>query len=129
MDLERQRGAQPKVTGSQVIQIKKAEAKVSSAEEQALQCAGNRLLFTIGRANPESLKESLGGPPIVTEQGNPGIYVQIDEWLSLYKGNIYVVDEVTGRMYLQKGSISCGSQRQLATVLPGSRIECVPTYS
>ena len=41
--------------------------------------------------------------PIVTEQGNPGIYVQIDEWLPLYKGNIYVVDEVTGRMYLAKG--------------------------
>ena len=37
------------------------------------------------------------------EQGNPGIYVQIDEWLPLYKGNIYVVDEVTGRMYLSKG--------------------------
>ena len=41
--------------------------------------------------------------PIVTEQGNPGIYVQIDEWVPLYKGNIYVVDEVTGRMYLSKG--------------------------
>ena len=41
--------------------------------------------------------------PIVTEQGNPGIYVQIDEWLPLYKGNIYVVDEITGRMYLLKG--------------------------
>ena len=43
------------------------------------------------------------GAPIVTEQGNPGIYVQIDEWLPLYKGNIYVVDEVTGRMYLANG--------------------------
>ena len=31
----------------------------------------------------------------MTEQGNPGIYIQIDEWLPLYKGNIYVVDEVT----------------------------------
>ena len=39
----------------------------------------------------------------MTEQGNPGIYVQIDEWLPLYKGNIYVVDELTGRMYLAKG--------------------------
>ena len=39
----------------------------------------------------------------MTEQGNPGIYVQIDEWLPLYKGNIYVVDEVTDRMYLSKG--------------------------
>ena len=39
----------------------------------------------------------------MTEQGNPGIYVQIDEWLPLYKGNVYVVDEVTGQMYLSKG--------------------------
>ena len=39
----------------------------------------------------------------MTEQGNPGIYVQIDEWLPLYKGNVYVVDEITGRMYLAKG--------------------------
>ena len=39
----------------------------------------------------------------MTEQGNPGIYVQIDERLPLYKGNIYVVDEITGRMYLSKG--------------------------
>ena len=29
--------------------------------------------------------------PMVTEQGNPAIYVQIDELLPLYKGNIYVV--------------------------------------
>ena len=29
--------------------------------------------------------------------------MQIDEWLPLYKGNIYVVDEITGRMYLKKG--------------------------
>ena len=29
--------------------------------------------------------------------------MQIDEWLPLYKGNIYIVYEVTGRMYLAKG--------------------------
>ena len=28
---------------------------------------------------------------------------KIDEWLPLYKGNVYVVDEITGRMYLKKG--------------------------
>ena len=39
----------------------------------------------------------------MTEQENPGIYVQIDEWLPLYKGKIYVVDEINGRMYLSKG--------------------------
>ena len=41
--------------------------------------------------------------PIVTEQGNPGIYVQIDEWLPLYKGNLYILDEIMGIMYLSKG--------------------------
>ena len=29
--------------------------------------------------------------------------MQIDEWLPLYKGNTYVVDEVTGQMYVSKG--------------------------
>ena len=47
----------------------------------------------------------------MTEQGNPGIYVQIDEWLPLYKGNIYVVDEVLAECIFQKGSTSCGLQR------------------
>ena len=27
----------------------------------------------------------------------------MNEWLPLYKGNIYIVDEVTGQMYLSKG--------------------------
>ena len=43
--------------------------------------------------------------PIQTEQGNPGIYVQIDEWRERYGGNVYVVDEVTGRMYIMKGDL------------------------
>ena len=41
--------------------------------------------------------------PVEMEQGNPGIFVQIDELISPYKGNIYMVDEVTGRMHLSKG--------------------------
>ena len=40
--------------------------------------------------------------PIQTEQGNPGVYVQIDEWQERYGGNVYVVDEVTGRIYVMK---------------------------
>ena len=63
VDLERQRGARPKVTGSQVIQTKKGEAKVSSAEEQALQVR-ERIFIYHWEANPGSLKESLGGPPL-----------------------------------------------------------------
>ena len=102
VDLERQRGARPKVTGSQVIQTKKVEAKVSSAEEQALQVWGTDFYLPLG-GQPRISERKSWRAPIVTEQGNPGIYVQIDEWLPLYKGNIYVVDEVTGRMYLAKG--------------------------
>ena len=41
--------------------------------------------------------------PIQTEQGNPGVYVQIDEWQERYGGNVFVVDEVTGRIYVMKG--------------------------
>ena len=41
--------------------------------------------------------------PVRTEQGNPGIYIQADEWQEIYGGNIFVVDEVTGRMYVLRG--------------------------
>ena len=37
--------------------------------------------------------------PIRTEQGNEGIYVRIDEWKDTYGTNVYVIDEVTGRIY------------------------------
>ena len=57
----------------------------------------------MGGGQPRISERKSWRAPIVTEQGNPGIYVQIDEWLPLYKGNVYVVDEVTGRMYLSKG--------------------------
>ena len=43
--------------------------------------------------------------PIQTKQGNPGIYVQIDDWRERYGGNVYVVDEVTGRIYVMKGDL------------------------
>ena len=43
--------------------------------------------------------------PIQTEQGNPGIYVQIDQWQDKYGGNVYVVDEVKGRIYVLRGDI------------------------
>ena len=38
-----------------------------------------------------------------TEQGNPRIYIQADEWQETYRGNVFVVDEVTGRMYVLRG--------------------------
>ena len=102
VDLERRRGTRPKVTGPQTTQIKKGETKAASTEEQVLQVRGTDFYLPLG-GQPRISERKSWRAPIVTEQGNPGIYVQIDEWLPLYKGNIYVVDEVTGRMYLAKG--------------------------
>ena len=102
VDLERWRGARPKVTGPQITQTKKEEARATSTGEHALQVRGTDFYLPLG-GQPRISERKSWRAPIVTEQGNPGIYVQIDEWLPLYKGNIYVVDEVTGRMYLAKG--------------------------
>ena len=41
--------------------------------------------------------------PALTEQGNQAIYVQIDEWVNRYGTNIFMVDEITGRMYAEVG--------------------------
>ena len=41
--------------------------------------------------------------PVRTEQGNPGIYIQADEWQETYGGNVFVVDEGTGQMYVLRG--------------------------
>ena len=102
VDLERRRGTRPKVAESQMTQTKKEEAKAASTEERVLQVQGTDFYLPLG-GQPRISERKSWRAPIVTEQGNPGIYVQIDEWLPLYKGNIYVVDEVTGRMYLAKG--------------------------
>ena len=102
LDLEHQRGTRPKVPGPLTTQTIQEEAKVASTEERALQLRGTDFyLLLVGQ--PRISERKSWRALIVTEQGNPGIYVQIDEWLPLYKGNIYVVDEVTGRMYLSKG--------------------------
>ena len=102
VDLERRRGARPKVAGPQMTQTKKEEAKAACTEEHVLQLRGTDFYLPLG-GQPRISERKSWRAPVVTEQGNPGIYVQIDEWLPLYKGNIYVVDEVTGRMYLSKG--------------------------
>ena len=102
VDLEHQRGARPKVAGPLTTQTIQEEAKAASTEEHALQVRGTDFYLPLG-GQPRISERKSWRAPIVTEQGNPGIYVQIDEWLPLYKGNIYVVDEVTGRMYLSKG--------------------------
>ena len=102
VDLERRRGARPKVAGPLTTQTIQEEVKAASTEERVLQVRGTDFYLPLG-GQPRISERKSWRAPIVTEQGNPGIYVQIDEWLPLYKGNIYVVDEVTGRMYLSKG--------------------------
>ena len=102
LDLERQRGVRPKVAGPLTTQNIQEEAKAASTEERALQLRGTDFYLPLV-GQPRISERKSWRAPIVTEQGNPGIYVQIDEWLPLYKGNIYVVDKVTGRMYLSKG--------------------------
>ena len=102
VDLEHRRGARPKVAGPLTTQTKQEEAKADSTEERVLQVWGTDFYLPLG-GQPRISERKSWRAPIVTEQGNPGIYVQIDEWLPLYKGNIYIVDEVMGRMYLSKG--------------------------
>ena len=102
VDLEHRRGARPKVAGPLVTQTIQEETKAASTEERVLQLRGTDFYLPLG-GQPRISERKSWRAPIVTEQGNPGIYVQIDEWLPLYKGNIYVVNEVTGRMYLAKG--------------------------
>ena len=41
--------------------------------------------------------------PVLTKQGNKAIYVQINEWINRYGTHIFVVDEITGRMYTEIG--------------------------
>ena len=102
VDLERQRGTRPKVAESQMTRTKKEEAKAASTEEHVLQVRGTDFYLPLG-GQPRISERKSWRAPIVTKQGNPGIYVQMDEWLPVYKGNICVVDEVTGRMYLTRG--------------------------
>ena len=101
LDLEHRRGAKPKVAGPLTTQTIQEEARAASTERHVLQLRGTDFYLPLG-GQPRISERKSWRAPIVTEQGNPGIYVQIDEWLPFYKGNIYVVDEVTGRMYLSK---------------------------
>ena len=100
--LECQRSARPKVAGPLTTQTIQGEAKVAPTEEHALQLKGTDFYLPLV-GQPRISERKFWRAPIVTEQGNPGIYVQIDERMPLYKGNVYVVDEITGRMYLSKG--------------------------
>ena len=87
LDLECQRGARPKVAGPLTTQTIQEEAKVASTEECAHQLRGTDFYLPLV-GQPRISERKSWRAPIVTEQGNPGIYVQIDKWLPLYKGNI-----------------------------------------
>ena len=77
VDLECRRGARPKVTGPQITQTKKEEARATSTGEHALQVRGTDFYLP------------LGGQPRISERKS-------------WRAPI-VVDEVTGRMYLARG--------------------------
>ena len=102
LKLERRHGAKPKTTAPLTTQTIQEEARAAPTEQRALQLRGTDFYLPLG-GQPRISERKSWRAPVVTEQGNPGIYVQIDEWLPLYKGNVYVVDEITGRMYLSKG--------------------------
>ena len=102
LDLECQRGTRPKVAGPLTTQTVQEEVRAAPTEECALQLWGTDFYLPL-EGQPRISERKSWRAPVVSEQGNPGVYVQIDEWLPLYKGNIYVVDEITGRMYLSKG--------------------------
>ena len=103
VDIERRGGTRPRDEPVYTTQTIREEIQEAATEGRATQLAGtNFYLPLMGQPRISQMRSWRG--PVTIKQGNPGIYVQIDEWLPLYKGNVYVVDEVTGRMYLSKKS-------------------------
>ena len=85
------KGARPKV-GSRF------STKTIAEEAQGFQGGTDFYLPLIGQ--PRISEVCAWRAPVHTEQGNPGIYIQADEWQETYGGNVFVVDEVTGQMYV-----------------------------
>ena len=88
------KGARPKVGP-------RFSTQTIAEEAQGFQGGTDFYLPLIGQ--PRILEVCAWRAPVCTEQGNPGIYIQADEWQETYGGNIFVVDEVTGRMYVLRG--------------------------
>ena len=101
VDIERRGGARSRDEPVYTTRTIREEMQEAITEGRAAQLAGTDFYLPLAGQPRISQMRSWRGP-VTTEQGNPGIYVQIDEWLPLYKGNVYVVDEVTGRMYLSR---------------------------
>ena len=103
VDIKRRGGARPRDELVYTTRTIREEIQEATTEGRAAQLAGTDFyLLLTGQPRISQMRSWRG--PVTTEQGNPGIYVQIDEWLPLYKGNVYIVDKVTGRMYLSKKS-------------------------
>ena len=64
VDLEPRRGARPKVTGSQATQTKKGGGQRQPLQRSRYSRCGGRIFIYHWEANPGSLRESLGGPPL-----------------------------------------------------------------
>ena len=84
LDLDRRRGARPKVSGPLTTQTIQEEARAAPTEESALQLRGTDFYLPLG-GQPRISERKSWRANIVTEQGNPGIYIKIDEWLPSYK--------------------------------------------
>ena len=101
-DIERRGGARSKRGPTYTTQTIQEEARAARTEDEARQLRGtNFYLPIVGQPRISQLRSWRG--PVLTDQGNPGVYVQIEEWLSLYNTNLFVVDEITGRMYACRG--------------------------
>ena len=102
MDIERRRGARPKRGPTYTTQTIQEEARAAQTEDKAHQLRGtNFFLPIVGQPRISQVRSWRG--PVITDQGNPGVYVQIEEWLGVYQTNLFVVDEITGRMYACRG--------------------------
>ena len=102
MDIERRRGTRPKRGPTYTTQTIQEEARAAQTEDEARQLRGtNFFLPIVGQPRISQLRSWRG--PVLTDQGNPGVYVQIEEWLGVYQTNLFVVDEITGRMYACRG--------------------------
>ena len=88
------KGARPKVRS-------RFSTQTIAEEAQGFQGGTDFYLLLIGQ--PRISDVCTWRAPVRTEQGNPRIYIQADEWQETYGGNVFVVDEVTGRMYVLRG--------------------------
>ena len=88
------RGAHPKV---------KPRFSTQTIAEEAHGFQGGMDLYLPLIGQPKISEVHSWRAPVHTEQGNPEIYIQADEWRETYGGNVFVVDKVTGRMYVLRG--------------------------